>query len=189
MGGQARLPSLCCSTDAGGANAVLAAFKEALGKTHEISVSKGAISFLPKGASDVPAPWERVFGVGAECPGRIGANCEHAALPPPAVPSVALQLVRCLYRDPSQVLQSFDLAPCKVLARFESPEGPLRVEALPSCVESLRRKAFWVDTAVWGTASPSRILKYIAKGFEAAIPGVRRVSAVLQQCCRPPRGS
>ena len=62
------------SRDAGSANAVFAAFKNALAESLVTSVSKGAILFLPRGASDVPAPWERIFGMGAECPGRTGSN-------------------------------------------------------------------------------------------------------------------
>jgi hypothetical protein len=184
------------STDASGANAVLAAMKEALEGSHDVSVSKGAVTFLPREASGVPTPWERVYGLGAAwLPDVVTGLPASAPLSPPPGPSaampppVALQLVRCLYRDPSQVLQSFDLAPCKVLARFASShrgEGVppiLRVEALPAWLAALRRKAFWVDTAVWGTASPSRVLKYVAKGFEAALPGVRR-----EAIFRPPTG-
>lgn len=175
-------------------------FPDSPAHSHDVSVSKGAVTFLPRAKPDMPHLWERVYGLGACCSldasaamhSYIAAEADNAVPPPsPPPPSskplpAALQLVRCIYRDPAQVLQSFDLAPCKVLARYCSDVSggqSLRVEALPSWIAALRRKAFWVDTAVWGTASPSRVLKYIAKGFSAALPGVRR-AAILN----PPTG-
>ena len=52
----------------------------------------------------------------------------------------------------------------------------LVVEALPSFVESIRRHAFHVDVLYWSPASVERISKYVAKGFECAVPGVRRAA-------------
>lgn len=60
--------------------------------------------------------------------------------------------------------------------RTRSSTPKLIVEALPSFVESVRRKAFHVDRLFWSPASVARICKYIAKGFECAVPGVRRAA-------------
>jgi small GTP-binding protein len=104
-----------------------------------------------------------------------------------------IQFVRCLFRDRAQVLESFDLAPCKVLARAADDDGGgLVVETLPAWVGALRRMAFWVDPAVWGDASPARVIKYVKKGFDAALPGVVRgaldaVSAVRGHHEKPRR--
>ena len=84
------------------------------------------------------------------------------------------QLILCLHRDRAQVLESFDLAPCKALARYEGRE--IVVEALPAWVESMRHMAFWVDTHAWSASSVARICKYIAKGFECAVPATRRAA-------------
>lgn len=66
----------------------------------------------------------------------------------------------------------------QVLARIDAKAATptLVVEALPSFVEAVRRSAFYVDTMYWSPASVARISKYIAKGFECAVPGVRRAA-------------
>ena len=127
------------------------------------------------------------------------------------------QIILGLHRARSQIVEYFDLQPCKVhmaqrererspivlpaassqlapsaarlahaftavcpqvLARIETKAATpkLIVEALPSFVESVRRNAFHVDTLYWSPASVARISKYIAKGFECAVPGVRRAA-------------
>ena len=48
------------------------------------------------------------------------------------------------------------------------------VEALPIFIHSLRRMAFHVDIMFWSPASVARIMKYVAKGFECVVPGIRR---------------
>ena len=69
------------------------------------------------------------------------------------------------------------LAPLQALARMRDATGKaLVVEALPSFVESIRRHAFHVDVLYWSPASVERISKYVAKGFECAVPGVRRAA-------------
>lgn len=75
----------------------------------------------------------------------------------------------------------------QVLARMETEAATptLVVEALPSFVETVRRNAFHVDTLYWSPASVARISKYIAKGFECAVPGVRR--AAFGEPCHTPR--
>ena len=88
--------------------------------------------------------------------------------------SCAFQIVLGIHRARSQIVEYFDLAPCKALARIDAASGGLVVEALPSFVEALRKMAFHVDDMYWSPASVARICKYVAKGFECAVPGVRR---------------
>ena len=104
----------------------------------------------------------------------------------------SFQVILGLHRARSQILEYFDLAPTKVLARVDPASMNKRVtrhaasggangvqlivEALPSFVESLRRMAFHVDIMYWSPASVARITKYIVKGFECAVPGVRRAA-------------
>lgn len=113
------------------------------------------------------------------------------------------QLVGRLHRDRAQVLEGFDLAPCKALARI-APDGALVVEALPSWVEAMRAssparahpvpalgpsarltpfpppsagtRAFAIDTSVWSESTISRTYKYIAKGFDCMVPGTVRAA-------------
>ena len=84
----------------------------------------------------------------------------------------SFQIVLGLHRSRSQILEYFDLAPTKALARFEINE--LVVEALPTFVESLRSMSFFLDPVYWSPATVGRVTKYVAKGFECAVPGVRR---------------
>ena len=79
-----------------------------------------------------------------------------------------------MHRSRSQILEYFDLAPCKALARLDPESEELIVEALPLFINSLRRMAFHVDIMYWSPASIARIMKYVAKGFECVVPGVRR---------------
>ena len=95
------------------------------------------------------------------------------------------QIVLGLHRARSQVLEYFDLAPTKVLARIDpaarSTRGRLDtliVEALPSFDLAMQHHAFFVDCMYWSPASVARITKYVAKGFECAVPGVRREAFV-----------
>jgi hypothetical protein len=65
------------------------------------------------------------------------------------------------------VLESFDLAPCKALARVDAGaggggSGALIIEAQPSWVESMRRAAFWTTSVAWSSASVARVLKYVS---------------------------
>jgi len=84
------------------------------------------------------------------------------------------QIILGLHRSRSQILEYFDLAPCKSLARHDPESEELIVEALPLFINSLRRMAFHVDIMYWSPASVARIMKYVAKGFECLVPGIRR---------------
>lgn len=84
------------------------------------------------------------------------------------------QIILGLHRSRSQILEYFDLAPCKSLARHDPESEELIVEALPIFIHSLSRMAFHVDIMFWSPASVARIMKYVAKGFECVVPGIRR---------------
>ncbi len=90
-----------------------------------------------------------------------------------AAASRPFQVILGTHRVRSQILEYFDVAPTKALARFNAA-GDFIVEAMPAFVEALRAMAFWVDLRTWSPAAPGRICKYVSKGFECAAPGVRR---------------
>lgn len=86
---------------------------------------------------------------------------------------VVIQLITWLFKTPEHVLDSFDLAPCKVaLGYFGGPTLALKARA--ACLESLRHMTCWVDISCWSHASVPRILKYYAKNFDVVIPGLQR---------------
>ena len=85
-----------------------------------------------------------------------------------------VQIVKRLHETMADVVRSFDIPPCKALAYFP-PEGEGRIMALPSWVEAARSGAFWVNPrAGWSVGSVARVIKYVAKGFEAVVPGTQR---------------
>ena len=83
------------------------------------------------------------------------------------------QIVLGLHRARSQVIEHFDLTPCKCLARIDE-NSEFIVEALPSFVLALTHMSFFVDIMYWTPFSVTRITKYIAKGFECFVPGLKR---------------
>lgn len=107
---------------------------------------------------------------------------------------VAVQIIKRLHHDRAQVVASFDMSPCKVLARAVSgdtrtwttrvtrtPRAPgvsgerasaFVVECMPAFVACARTMAFSVDYLEWSTSSTFRILKYASKGFRVYLPGI-----------------
>ncbi len=116
-------------------------------ETHDIHESKRALTFVPK------------TGSGIISEGREGA---------------VFQVILRLHRDRAQVLEGFDIAPSKALARFDEGAGNFVIEALPAWIESVRKRAFWVDSSVSGSSLVPRTFKYISKGFDAFVAGTRR---------------
>lgn len=88
---------------------------------------------------------------------------------------IVIQLITWMYSSALHVLDSFDLAPCKVaFGRFGADDEALRLLARPIWFESMRHMACWVDFGCWSDASVARILKYYAKGFDVVVPGLNR---------------
>ncbi|WIA10873.1 hypothetical protein OEZ85_011039 [Tetradesmus obliquus] len=86
-----------------------------------------------------------------------------------------IQLITWLYDTPEHILDSFDLAPCKVaLGCFGGDGGALQLRARAAWIESMRHMTLWVDLGCWSEASVARILKYYAKGFDVVLPGLNR---------------
>ena len=92
----------------------------------------------------------------------------------------AVQIVLRLSETPADVLVGFDLPPCKV-ALFYDGGGNLRAVAAPSWFESMRRMAFPVPVHRWCKSSSLRVIKYVARGFDTMLPGVRRTFVRPQQ--------
>ena len=103
-------------------------------------------------------------------------NAYTLVLPPgpgDAAP-VVVQIVRRLYPTAAHVLFGFDLAPGRVGAWIE--DGRLVVRAAPSWVVAMRRMAAPVDLVAWSAAGHVRAIKYVAKGFDVYVPGLRRAA-------------
>jgi len=90
------------------------------------------------------------------------------------VGDIICQVVLRLYGSPDEVMSGFDIAPCKVGMWIDRETAQPRVGATPSWFEGVRRWAFPIDLSNWSGATVVRTLKYIAKGFDAMLPGLRR---------------
>lgn len=145
------------STTTEEADTIVTSVRAAAGKAGYVeSVSRVAITFSPTAA--------------------MAASTAEKHLP--------FQIILCINRDAAQVIESFDLAPCKVLARYDSSKSQFVIEALPAWVESVRSMAFWVDNSTWGAMSTQRVCKYVARGFEVCVPTSRRL-ALKDEVVRP----
>jgi len=98
------------------------------------------------------------------------------------VDEVICQIVLRMYNSPDEVMSGFDIAPCKAGLWVDRETGQPRLGATPSWFEGVRRWAFPVDLACWSGATVARTIKYVAKGFDAMLPGLRR--GVLMQLPR-----
>lgn len=99
-----------------------------------------------------------------------------------------IQLITWRYESPEHVLDSFDLAPCKVaLGCFGVPGGALQLRARRVWLESMRHLACWVDMGCWSNASVPRILKYYAKGLDLVVPGLVRTACRVSDPINLPR--
>jgi len=65
---------------------------------------------------------------------------------------------------------SFDVPPCKILAWYDDADT-LVVKATNAWVDCVTHMSYPIDLSFWSEASVARILKYVAKGFDAALPG------------------
>lgn len=84
------------------------------------------------------------------------------------------QVILRLYDNPAHVLDTFDNVLCKVGAWVE--DGRFRVAAMPAWFAAARHCMFPVDLRCWSGASVMRTLKYVAKGFDCFLPGLRRTA-------------
>ena len=136
--------------------------------THDVvEISSRAISLIPK-----EKPAKAWFSGSAAAGSRSNVASTH-----PGEKKI-VQIILKLYTDRSEIIGSFDIAPCKALARCTA-EGDVIVEALPIFVECMHSMTFYSDSwSRWAPSSVPRIIKYLAKGFECVIPGMHREAFV-----------
>ena len=99
-----------------------------------------------------------------------------------------IQVVLRLYDSISSLLKGFDISPCKVAITSSRSNGCLDVYATQSCVQSIQTMSFWVNADAWSAASTSRYFKYIAKGFDVFVPGLRRSALAFVSNSRATNG-
>lgn len=89
-----------------------------------------------------------------------------------------IQVILRLCDSPMKLIVGFDLPACKACIYFDG-QSMVRVLA-PTFLEAVRCGAFPVDYSRWAAASALRTMKYVMKGFDVFVPGLRR-KALNQQ--------
>ena len=85
-----------------------------------------------------------------------------------------LQVILRLFPTRTDVLASFDVAPCKIMAFCDDNGTDLHVSCLPAFIVSMQHMTFHIDMTKWSPSSIYRLLKYRYKGFSIILPGLRR---------------
>jgi len=88
--------------------------------------------------------------------------------------AVVMQVILRTFPALPDVLHSFDIAPSRVAAVWR--DGGLQVLAAGDWTEALATLAFPMELDRWTTSSVARALKYVARGFDVAVPGARRTA-------------
>jgi hypothetical protein len=87
---------------------------------------------------------------------------------------VIIQIILRLCDSPMKLIIGFDVAACKVCIYFNGSRF-VSVQA-PTFVEAVRCGAFPIDYTKWSAAAPVRVMKYVLKGFDVFVPGMRRAA-------------
>lgn len=90
-----------------------------------------------------------------------------------------MQVVLRLHARLSDVLASFDLAPCRVAICAAAAGAEFEVRCQRSFLLAVEAMACWLPadvSAMWTRSSTLRAFKYYAKGFEVFVPGARRAA-------------
>lgn len=142
--------------------------------THAIYESSRAITFIPKADGDADVEM-RAADRWRSSPLTKFAEGKDGG---------AFQLVLRLHRDRAQVLEAFDFAPTKALARIDEETQEVIVEALPSWLEAVRARAFWVvrvRSSARNIPAPALILTLVPRRPTGYVHPERRDDAARVQ--------
>lgn len=95
---------------------------------------------------------------------------------------VIVQIILRTHPCASAVIRSFDFGPCQICTDFAAVDkdgdierdDALQITATAMWVASMRHLAFPVDIHNWTRSSAMRVMKYVGKGFDVAVPGIYR---------------
>lgn len=82
------------------------------------------------------------------------------------------QLICRLFPDVDAVLDSFDFPVCRIAFGYRRGGHGIDLWARPEWQDAVARLAFYVDIERWSPSSLYRVLKYVGKGFDVALPGL-----------------
>jgi hypothetical protein len=143
------------------AEEIAAEITKSLEADHEIYHGAHAISFF--GKEDKGAEGGALAGGGGGGGGGGKPAAASPAIKAAPAPRSVIQIIARIYAGAEDVLLSFDLPPCKMMAHY-SPTNALEIWALPMAIEALRAMAFPAPPLRdWNTSTNSRLFKYMGK--------------------------
>eukprot|EP00798_Chlamydomonas_sp_ICE-L_P013284 gene13284-19131_t len=88
--------------------------------------------------------------------------------------SLVIQVIMSMNEDIATLILNFDIAPSRVAISYNPTSDALEVLCAPTFIEAVRSTMFFVELDFWGIGGLNRVMKYVFKGFNSAVPGHRR---------------
>jgi hypothetical protein len=87
--------------------------------------------------------------------------------------SLFIQVILSMNKDIATLILNFDIAPSRVAICYNPTSDALEVLCTPTFIEAVRSTMFFVELDFWGIGGLNRVMKYVFKGFNSAVPGHR----------------
>eukprot|EP00798_Chlamydomonas_sp_ICE-L_P029908 gene29908-17979_t len=87
---------------------------------------------------------------------------------------LVIQVIMSMNEDIATLILNFDIAPSRVAISYNPTSDALEVLCAPTFIEAVRSTMFFVELDFWGIGGLNRVMKYVFKGFNSAVPGHRR---------------
>eukprot|EP00798_Chlamydomonas_sp_ICE-L_P009874 gene9874-7758_t len=101
-------------------------------------------------------------------------------------PPLVIQVIMSMIEDIATLILNFDIAPSRVAISYNPTSDALEVLCAPTFIEAVRSTMFFVELDFWGIGGLNRVMKYVFKGFNSAVPGHRRTQMLRygEKCTR-----
>eukprot|EP00798_Chlamydomonas_sp_ICE-L_P009011 gene9011-16140_t len=99
---------------------------------------------------------------------------------------LVIQVIMSMIEDIVTLILNFDIAPSRVAISYNPTSDALEVLCAPTFIEAVRSTMFFVELDFWGIGGLNRVMKYVFKGFNSAVPGHRRTQMLRygEKCTR-----
>jgi len=99
---------------------------------------------------------------------------------------LVIQVIMSMIEDIATLILNFDIAPSRVAISYNPTSDALEVLCAPTFIEAVRSTMFFVELDFWGIGGLNRVMKYVFKGFNSAVPGHRRTQMLRygEKCTR-----
>eukprot|EP00798_Chlamydomonas_sp_ICE-L_P006199 gene6199-2815_t len=87
---------------------------------------------------------------------------------------LVIQVSMSMNEDIATRILNFDIAPSRVAISYNPTSNALEVLCAPTFIEAVRSTMFFVEFDFWGIGGLNRVMKYVFKGFNSAVPRHRQ---------------